>query len=81
MSEILRLKARLSQEKSKYREKELLAEALEASIRSILDPFEEDMLKKDTKEALTLMQQLHITTEEMQQIKKSVYKMEKELGE
>jgi hydroxymethylpyrimidine/phosphomethylpyrimidine kinase len=80
MSEILKLRAKLAQKKHELKSNELEAEALQASIRSILDPFEE-IISMNTTEALTLMDRLHDTVENMKGIQNIIRKMEKELGE
>jgi hypothetical protein len=80
MSERILLKGYLADAKKLYREKDLEASGLLVAIRSLLNPYEEDLTKIDSERANIMMQRLHECICELKELKEKIAKFESDLN-
>jgi hypothetical protein len=80
MNERILLKGYLSDEKKRYREKDLEASGLILTIRNLLNPYEDDPTKIESEKALIMMQKLHLVISELKEIKDKILRLERDLN-
>lgn len=80
MNEKIIAKGYLADAKKRYREKDLEASALIVSIRMLLNPYEEDLIKIDTEKLIVMSKRLHECIEELKSLKARIQKLETELN-
>lgn len=80
MNERILLKGYLAEVRKLYKEKDLEASGLLVSIRTLLNPYEDDMTKIDTEKALIMMKKLHECIQELKALKERMAKLEQDLN-
>lgn len=80
MNERVMLKGMLADAKKKFKEADLEASALVVSIRTVLNPYEEDLTLLDVDKALIMMKRLNELVSTLRELKGKIKKIEEELN-
>lgn len=80
MSERVLAKGYLAEAKKRLREKDLEASGLLVSIRTMLNPYEDDLTKIEIEKVIVMAKKLGECIEEMKTLRAKIEKLEEELG-
>jgi hypothetical protein len=80
MNERIILKGMLADTKKKYKDADLEASGLIVSIRTVLNPYEEDLTLIDTEKVLTMTKRLHELVSTLKELKQKIKKIEEDLN-
>lgn len=78
--ERLQMKGLLSESKKKYKRLDYDVSGLIILIRTYLSPYEDDVTQLDVDKALSTVEKLKKTVEEMKELKVKIIKLEEDLG-
>ncbi len=73
------LKAKFAENKSKLKELDLKVSNLIIVIRNLIDPYEDDVTRLETENALQAVNDLYNTVEEMKELKEKIEKQKRML--
>lgn len=80
MSERVLAKGYLADAKRRFKEKDLEASGLLVSIRSLLNPYEDDLTRIDIEKIMVMAKRLNKCIEEMKALKIKIEKLEADLS-
>jgi uncharacterized phage infection (PIP) family protein YhgE len=80
MNERIILKGMLADTKKKYKDADLEASGLIVSIRTVLNPYEEDLTLIDTEKVLIMAKRLHELVSTLKELKQKIKKIEEDLN-
>lgn len=78
--ERLQMKGLLSESKKKYKRLDYDVSGLIILIRTYISPYEDDVTQLDVDKALSTVEKLKKTVEEMKELKVKIIKLEEDLG-
>lgn len=80
MSERVLAKGYLAEAKKRLKEKDLEASGLLVSIRTMLNPYEDDLTKIEIEKVIIMVKKLSECIEEIKTLRLKIEKLEEELG-
>jgi len=80
MNERIMIKGMLADTKKKYKDTDLEASGLVVSIRTLLNPYEEDLTLIDTEKILIMAKRLHELVSTLKELNQKIKKIEEDLN-